>query len=120
MRTPHRLLLTFIAVLMATSAQAEVVEFKILIDLPRNVSGLAKAVGVDFLNKSNPANGWPGLEDFVGRLNFLVLGLILVLMMLLRPQGILPSRVREQELRGDSDESERENEVVADLRARGE
>ena len=30
MRTPHRLLLTFIAVLMATSAHAEVVEFKIL------------------------------------------------------------------------------------------
>ena len=62
-------------------------------------------------------NGWPGLEDFVGRLNFLVLGLILVVMMLLRPQGILPSRVREQELKGDDDESARENQTVSDLRA---
>jgi hypothetical protein len=33
------------------------------------------------------------------RLQFLLYGLILVLMMLLRPQGIFPSRVREQELK---------------------
>lgn len=91
-------------------------EFKILIDLPRNVSGIAKTVGLDFLNKSNPGSGWPGLEDFVGRLNFLVLGLILVTMMLLRPQGILPSRVREQELNPDQGEANRENESVSDAR----
>lgn len=93
------------------------VEFKILIDLPRNAVSVAKNVGLDFLTKSNPANGWPGLEDFVGRLNFLILGLILVVMMLLRPQGILPSRVREQELRGDDTESARENESVSELRS---
>ena len=88
------------------------VEFKILIDLPRNASAIAKAIGLNFVNRANPANGWPGLEDFVGRLNFLVLGLILVAMMLLRPQGILPSRVREQELHSDEDEAKRENEGV--------
>jgi len=33
------------------------------------------------------------------RLQFLLYGLILVLMMLLRPQGIFPSRIREQELK---------------------
>ena len=39
------------------------------------------------------------ISDATTRLNFIIYGLILVLMMLLRPQGILPSRVREQELK---------------------
>jgi branched-chain amino acid transport system permease protein len=73
-------------------------EFKFLIDLPKNVVGIADYVGLGFLNTR--AGDWPGLGDMVQRLNFLVLGLILVLMMLLRPQGILPSRVRAQELAG--------------------
>jgi branched-chain amino acid transport system permease protein len=47
----------------------------------------------------------------VQRLNFLVFGLILVLVMLLRPQGLLPSRVREQELAKGTSE-----EAVFDLR----
>jgi len=93
------------------------VEFKILTDLPRNAVSVAKTVGLDFLTKSNPGNGWPGLEDFVGRLNFLVLGLILVVMMLLRPQGILPSRVREQELKGDDDETTKGDQSVSELRS---
>ena len=45
------------------------------------------------------AGDWPGLHDEVQRLNFLVYGLILVLIMLLRPQGLLPSRVRKAELK---------------------
>ncbi|GAC1657832.1 MAG: hypothetical protein NVS9B1_16510 [Candidatus Dormibacteraceae bacterium] len=82
-------------------------EFKFLTDLPRNAAAIAKSLGLNQLLVSNPATGWPGLEDFVGRLNFLVLGLILVLMMLLRPQGFLPSRVRAQELKteGAADDS---------------
>jgi branched-chain amino acid transport system permease protein len=74
-------------------------EFKFLTDLPRNAAALANSVGLQSLLPANPATSWPGLEDFVGRLNFLFLGLILVLMMLLRPQGILPSRIRAQELK---------------------
>ena len=76
-------------------------EFKFLTDLPRNAAALANQVGLQGLLAPNAATSWPGLEDFVGRLNFLVLGLILVLMMLLRPQGILPSRVRAQELKAE-------------------
>ena len=38
-------------------------------------------------------------SEEIGRLNFIIYGAILVGMMLLRPQGILPSRVREQELK---------------------
>ena len=80
------------------------IEFKFLIDLPANAVNIANAVGLSSLD---PINGdWPGLNAFVQRLNFLVLGLILVIMMLLRPEGILPSRIRAQELKkGVSDEA---------------
>src|SRR6202162_3489310 len=80
------------------------IEFKFLIDLPANAVNIANAVGLSSLD---PINGdWPGLNAFVQRLNFLVLGLILVIMMLLRPEGILPSRVRAEELKkGVSDEA---------------
>ena len=88
-------------------------EFKILTDLPRNTAALAKSIGLQSLLVQNPATGWPGLEDFVGRLNFLVLGLILVAMMLLRPQGILPSRVRAQELKSEG----AQDDTVFDQRA---
>jgi branched-chain amino acid transport system permease protein len=83
-------------------------EFKFLIDLPINTKNVVDAIGLGhLLDPSNPANGWPGIEDFVGRLKYLVLGLILVMMMLLRPQGILPSRIRAQELQseGGADDS---------------
>jgi ABC-type branched-subunit amino acid transport system permease subunit len=86
------------------------IEFKFLIDLPANVVNIANAVGLAGLD---PKNGdWPGLNDFVQRLNFLVLGLILVIMMLLRPEGILPSRIRAQELKKGVSQ-----EAVADVAA---
>jgi branched-chain amino acid transport system permease protein len=72
----------------------------LLVALPPNVESLANAVGLGFLNKSN--GDWPGLAGETQRLQFLLYGLILVLMMLLRPQGLFPSRVREQELRHDA------------------
>jgi branched-chain amino acid transport system permease protein len=86
------------------------IEFKFLIDVPNNAVIIANAVGLNFLDVKN--GDWPGLGDFVQRLNFLVLGLILVSMMLLRPEGILPSRVRREELhKGVS------GEAVADVAA---
>ncbi len=68
--------------------------------LPGVVQSLANTVGFTALNASN--GDWPGLADETQRLNFLIFGLILVLMMVLRPQGIFPSRVREQELKHDA------------------
>jgi branched-chain amino acid transport system permease protein len=65
--------------------------------LPPAVQSLANTVGLGSLNAQN--GDWPGLGQETQRINFLVYGLILVLMMLLRPQGIFPSRVREQELK---------------------
>ena len=70
---------------------------KVLADLPGNVESFARTFGFSNLIAQN--GEWPGLAGATQRLQFLVYGLILVLMMLLRPQGIFPSRVREQELK---------------------
>ena len=61
------------------------------------MESFASNIGLGFLNDRN--GDWPGLAGETQRLQFLLYGLILVLMMLLRPQGIFPSRVREQELK---------------------
>ena len=72
---------------------------------PLQASTLAHQLGLDWLNQSSP-NGWPGISEFIHRLQFIIFGLILVGIMLLRPQGLLPSRLRAQELRrGVHDES---------------
>jgi branched-chain amino acid transport system permease protein len=85
------------------------VQFHVLTNLPDLVANSANAVGLGFLNASH--GDWPGLHDEVQRMNFLIFGLILVLVMLFRPQGLIPSRVREQELAKGTSE-----EAVFDLR----
>ena len=74
--------------------------------LPSAVESAASALGLQSLNAAN--GDWPGLANGTQRVNLLMFGLILVTMMLLRPQGIFPSRVREQELKhasGQEDEA---------------
>src|ERR1700682_2490776 len=71
--------------------------YNVLPDLPGKVESLARLVGLGSLNAQN--GDWPGVAGVTQRLQFLLYGLILVFMMLLRPQGIFPSRVREQELK---------------------
>jgi ABC-type branched-subunit amino acid transport system permease subunit len=68
--------------------------------LPAQVESLAANVGLGSLNARN--GDWPGLANETQRLQFLIFGLILVGMMLLRPQGIFPSRVREQEFKHEA------------------
>src|SRR5919201_1464611 len=85
------------------------VQFFVLTNLPDWATAAASAVGLGFLN--NSSTGWPGLHDEVQRLNYIVFGLILVTVMLLRPQGLFPSRIREQELEKGTAE-----EAVFDLR----
>ena len=72
--------------------------YKFLPDAPQQAAALAHQLGLDGLNAVVP-NGWPGLPEFVSRLKFILFGLILVSIMLLRPQGLLPSRLRAAELR---------------------
>ena len=74
--------------------------------LPSAVESAASSLGLQSLNATN--GDWPGLANATQRLNLLMFGLILVAMMLLRPQGLFPSRVREQELKhalGQEDEA---------------
>ena len=78
--------------------------YKFLPDAPQQASALASNLGLDWLNNSVP-DGWPGISEFINRLKFILFGLILVSIMLLRPQGLVPSRLRSQELkRGVHDE----------------
>jgi branched-chain amino acid transport system permease protein len=78
--------------------------YKFLPDAPQQVAALADNLGFHSLNIVTP--NWPGIAEFVSRLKFILFGLILVSIMLLRPQGLLPSRLRTQELkRGVHDES---------------
>jgi len=64
--------------------------------LPPLVESWAESLGLGSLIAQN--GDWPGIGQEVQRLKFLIFGLILVLTMLLRPQGLIPSRAREQEL----------------------
>ena len=74
--------------------------YKFLPDAPNQVASLFQSIGLGWLNNTNP-NGWPGIGEEVNRLKFIIFGLILVLIMLYRPQGLLPSRARRQELTHD-------------------
>jgi len=71
--------------------------FYLIPGLPQNATALASNLGLGSLNQSS--GDWPGLAQETQRLTFMIYGAILVGMMLLRPQGLLPSRVREQELK---------------------
>ena len=71
--------------------------FYFLPQAPAQIQGLATSVGLGSLNHAS-ANGWPGLGEEVSRAKYVIFGLILVGIMLLRPQGLLPSQVRKQEL----------------------
>jgi branched-chain amino acid transport system permease protein len=76
--------------------------FWLLPNAPQQVEGLASSFGLDWLNKSTP-NGWPGIAEEVSRSKYLIFGMILVGIMLLRPQGLLPSQIRKQELKHTAD-----------------
>jgi branched-chain amino acid transport system permease protein len=73
-----------------------IVDFFVLTNLPNWSSSLATSLGLGTLNQAHGA--WSGLQDEAQRLIYLVFGVILVSVMLLRPQGLLPSRVRQEEL----------------------
>ncbi len=78
--------------------------FWLLPSAPSQVEALASSVGLDFLNKAVP-NGWPGIAEEISRSKYVIFGLILVGIMLLRPQGLLPSQIRKQELKHEEHEA---------------
>lgn len=76
--------------------------FWLLPNAPQQVESLATSLGMNWLTQSTP-NGWPGIAEEVSRSKYLIFGLILVGIMLLRPQGLLPSQIRKQELKHTAD-----------------
>jgi branched-chain amino acid transport system permease protein len=88
------------------------VNYYVLFAIPDWGVSLANLLGLNFLVQGNPARNWPGLHDELALMQFLIFGIILVAMMLLRPQGLIPSRVRAQELKHAAVE-----ETVFDARA---
>jgi branched-chain amino acid transport system permease protein len=85
--------------------------FNVLPGLPNMAADFANSIGAPGLNSAN--GDYPGLSGEVQRLKFLIFGLILVLTMLLRPQGLLPSRQRAEELQ----KGVHEDTVIEDLNA---
>jgi len=76
----------------------------LLIQLPNWIDGATSALNIDFLTKL-------GIGGYVQRSNYLIFGIILAGIMLLRPQGLIPSAQRKVELEhGTTDEA------VSDLR----
>ncbi|MHB8631408.1 MAG: branched-chain amino acid ABC transporter permease [Candidatus Limnocylindria bacterium] len=91
------------------------ITFLFLPALPPLAEDWAKNLGLGSLV---PPNGdWPGIGQEVQRLKFLLFGIILVLTMLLRPQGLIPSRVRQQELRKGAPEDQTIEDVNAETTA---
>lgn len=76
--------------------------FWLLPNAPQQMESLASSLGMTWLTQSTP-NGWPGIAEEVSRSKYLIFGLILVGIMLLRPQGLLPSQIRKQELKHTAD-----------------
>ena len=64
--------------------------FKILPDAPNQVHSLLASLNMTAIDQ--PKGDWPGLGEMVSRLKILLFGLILVMTMLLRPGGLIPSR----------------------------
>jgi branched-chain amino acid transport system permease protein len=96
---------------MAGSLLVYYVIFILLPQLPDNAVSLANAIGLSSLTQQS--GDFPGIGEFVSRLKFLVFGLILVVVMLVRPQGLIPSRERQQELtKGTHDDT-----IIEDVNA---
>jgi len=89
--------------------------FQFLNALPPLAEEWATNIGLGSLV---PPNGeWPGIGQEMQRLKFLIFGIILVLTMLLRPQGLIPSRVRQQELTKGVHEDQTLEDVTAETTA---
>ena len=86
--------------------------FIFLPELPPLAEDWATSLG--FSSLIAPNGDWPGIGQEVQRLKFLLFGLILVGTMLLRPQGLLPSRVRAQELTKGTAEDQTIEDVNAE------
>ena len=96
---------------MAGALLVYYVIFMLLPQLPQTATDIANAVGLSVLTQQS--GDYPGIGEMASRLKFLVFGLILVVVMLVRPQGLIPSRERQQELTKGT----HEDNVIEDVNA---
>lgn len=89
--------------------------YNLLGAIPNWGEAAARAAGLNVLVQANPKTRWIGIHDELALMQFLIFGIILVSMMLLRPQGFFPSRIRQAELaHGVAEESVFDIETKAD------
>ena len=100
-----------IAGVMVGSLLVYYVIFIVLPGLPEAAEGLVRTIGLGVLTERS--GDYPGIGEIASRLKFLVFGLILVITMLVRPQGLLPSRERAQELKKGT----HEDTIIEDVTA---
>ena len=87
------------------------ITFWLLPGLPDTATNIANSFGLTSL--THTSGDFPGIGEYINRLKFLVFGLILVVTMLVRPQGLVPSRERQQELtKGTHDDT-----IIEDVQA---
>ena len=87
------------------------VTFWLLPGLPDTATNIANSFGLTSL--THTSGDFPGIGEYISRLKFLIFGLILVVTMLVRPQGLVPSRERQQELtKGTHDDT-----IIEDVQA---
>jgi branched-chain amino acid transport system permease protein len=77
--------------------------FKILPDAPNQVHSLLASLNMTAIDQ--PKGDWPGLGEMVSRLKILLFGLILVMTMLLRPGGLIPTRAEVDMERAHKEEA---------------
>ena len=80
------------------------IQARVLVDLPGWIASFTQALNIGFLTNLD-------VGGFVQRSSILIFGVILVVIMLLRPQGLIPSAQRKIELELGTTE-----EAVSDLR----
>jgi ABC-type branched-subunit amino acid transport system permease subunit len=73
--------------------------FNFLPNLPQTLVNIANSIGLSSLD--NPHGGWPGLLSEGQNVEYMLFGVILLVIMLIRPEGLIPSAIRRQELAGD-------------------
>jgi branched-chain amino acid transport system permease protein len=104
-----------IAGVMVGSLLIYYVIFIVLPGLPEFAVSIVNTIGLGGLAQAS--GDYPGIGEMASRIKFLVFGLILVVTMLVRPQGLLPSRERAQELTKGTHEDTIIEDVTAEVDA---
>jgi branched-chain amino acid transport system permease protein len=71
--------------------------FALLPGMSPLASAAASSLGLGWLDQ--PSGNWPGIGVAISEMKYLVFGILLLGMILLRPEGLIPTRIRHDELK---------------------